>query len=113
MTVRGKFFIPILDELVDELAGATWFCTLDLNSDFHQIRMKAGEEVKTAFQTHFGHFEFKVMSFGLCGAPASFQGAMNSTLKPVLRKYVLVFLDDVLVYSHSFEEHLSHLRAVF
>jgi len=113
LTVRGKFPIPIFDELVDELAGASWFSTLDLNSGFHQIRMKAGEEYKTAFQTHFGHFEFKVMSFGLCGAPASFQGAMNSTLQPLLRTCVLVFFDDILVYSRSFEEHLSHLRAVF
>jgi len=113
LTVRGQFPIPVFDELVDELAGASWFSTLDLNSGFHQIRMKAGEEHKTAFQTHFGHFEFKVMSFGLCGAPASFQGAMNSTLQPLLRKCVLVFFDDILVYSGSFADHLAHLRAVF
>lgn len=75
--------------------------------------MKSGEEYKTAFQTHFGHFEFRVMSFGLCGALATFQGAMNSTLHPLLRKCVLVFFDDILIYSRTFEDHLSHLRAVF
>ncbi|CAN6291984.1 unnamed protein product [Urochloa humidicola] len=109
LTIRGQFPIPIFDELVDELSGAAWFSSLDLNSGFHQIRMKPGEEFKTAFQTKFDHFEFKVMSFGLCGAPASFQGAMNSTLKPLLRKCVLVFFDDILVYSKTFEDHISHL----
>ncbi|WVZ96162.1 hypothetical protein U9M48_041833 [Paspalum notatum var. saurae] len=81
LTVRGKFPIPMFDEMMDELAGSSWFSTLDLNSGFHQIRLKAGEEPKTAFQTHFGHFEFKVMSFGLCGAPGTFQGAMNQELR--------------------------------
>ncbi|WVZ54205.1 LOW QUALITY PROTEIN: hypothetical protein U9M48_005042 [Paspalum notatum var. saurae] len=113
LTVRGKFPIPVFDELMDELAGSSWFSSLDLNSGFHQIHLRAGEEPKTAFQTHFGHFEFKVMSFGLCGAPGTFQGAMNVTLKPLLRKCVLVFFDDILVYSKSFAEHLVHLRAVF
>ncbi|WVZ55602.1 hypothetical protein U9M48_006242 [Paspalum notatum var. saurae] len=110
LTVRGKLPIPVFDEMMDELAGSSWFSSLDLNSGFHQIRLKEGEEFKTAFQTHFGHFEFKVMSFGLCGAPGTFQGAMNATLQPVLRRCALVFFDDILVYSQSFADHLTHLH---
>lgn len=87
---------------MDELARACWFSTLDLSSGYHRIRLKKGEEYKTAFQTQHGHFEFKVVAFGLCGAPGTFQGAMNTTLAPLLRKCVVVF----------FEEHVQNLRAV-
>jgi transposase InsO family protein len=113
LTLKSKFPIPIFEQLMDELAQAKWFSTLDLASGYHQIRLKAGEEYKTAFSTHHGHFEFKVVAFGLSGAPGTFQGAMNTTLAPLLRRCVLVFFDDILVYSASFEEHLQHLRAVF
>jgi len=95
------------------LSGAAYFTTLDLQAGFHQIRMKPGEEFKTAFQTHFGQFEFRVMSFGLTGAPGTFQGAMNTTLSPCLGKFVIVFFDDVLIYSKTLEQHLHHLRCVF
>jgi hypothetical protein len=97
---------------MDELAKANWFSTLDLCAGYHQVRLTKGEEFKTAFQTHFGHFEFKVMAFGLCGAPGAFQGAMNTTLHPLLRKCVLAFFDDILVYSQNLEEHLVHLKQV-
>jgi hypothetical protein len=112
LTLKSKFPIPVFDELMDELAKAQWFSTLDLNSGYHQIRLKLGEEYKTAFQTHFGLFEFNVMAFGLCGAPATFQGALNTTLAPLLRKCVLVFFDDILVYSATLTDHLEHLRQV-
>lgn len=113
ITVKGKYPVPIIEELLDELNGASYFSTLDLQAGFHQIRMKSGEEFKMAFQTHFGQFEFRVMSFGLTGAPGTFQDAMNTTLQPCLRKFVLVFFDDILVYSATLEEHLAHLRFVF
>ncbi|CAO2169428.1 unnamed protein product [Urochloa humidicola] len=113
ITVKGKFPVPIIDEFLDELATASWFTCLDLRAGFHQIRLKPGEEFKTAFQTHFGQFEFRVMAFGLTGAPGTFQEAMNTTLAPYLRKFVLVFFDDILIYSASYEDHLLHIKLVF
>ena len=76
------------------------------------MRLKPGEAYKTAFQTHTGHYEFRVMAFGLSGAPGTFQKAMNSTLEPLLRKCVLVFFDDILIYSNSYAEHLEHIQQV-
>lgn len=76
------------------------------------MRLKPGEEYKTAFQTHHGQFEFLVMAFGLSGAPGTFQGAMNTTLSPLLRKCVIVFFDDILIYNKSFDEHMVHLKEV-
>lgn len=113
ITVKGKYPAPIIEELLDELSGAAYFSTLDLQSGFHQIRMQSGEEYKIAFQTHFGQFKFWVMSFGLTGAPGSFQDAMNTTLSTCLRKFVLVFFDDILIYSRTLEDHISYLRCVF
>jgi hypothetical protein len=113
LTVKSKFPIPIIDELLDELSPASGFSCLDLRAGFNQTCLVPGEEYKTAFQTHWGQFKFTVMSFGLIGATNSFQGTMNSTLKPLLHKCVIIFFDDILVYSSSYEDHLQHLQQVF
>jgi hypothetical protein len=110
--VKGKLPLTVIDELMDELSRSSWFSKLDLRAGYHQICLALGEEYKTAFQTHSGHYEFKVMAFGLCGAPNTFQGVMNNTLDPLLRKCALVFFDDILVYNRYLEEHVSHLKAV-
>lgn len=113
LTAKSKFPIPIFDQLMDELSHSSWFSKLDLRVGFHQILMQPDDAFKTAFQTHLGQYEFNVMAFGLTGAPGTFQGAMNTTLAPGLCHFVIVFFNDILVYSRTFEDHLEHLALVF
>lgn len=111
--VKNKYPLPIIEELFEELHGAKWFTTLDLRPGFHQISVEPADQYKTGFQTHHGHFEYKVMPYGLTGAPTTFQAVMNHVLAPLLIKCVVVFIDDILIYSKSYSEHIKHIHQVF
>ena len=112
VTVKNKYPLPRIDELLDQFKGAKWFSKIDLASGYHHIPIESNDIRKTVFRTRYGHYEFVVMSFGLTNAPAAFMKMMNGIFHDFQDEFVIIFIDDILVYSRSKEDHERHLRAV-
>ncbi|GJT49472.1 putative reverse transcriptase domain-containing protein [Tanacetum coccineum] len=112
LTVKNRYPLPRIDDLFDQLQGSSVYSKIDLRSGYHQLRVREEDIPKTAFRTRYGHYEFQVMPFGLTNAPAVFMDLMNRVCKPHLDKFVIVFIDDILIYSKSKQEHEKHLKII-
>ena len=112
VTIKNKYPLPRIDDLFDQLQGACVFSKIDLRSGYHQLKIRATDVPKTALRTSYGHYEFVVMSFGLTNAPDAFMNLMNGIFKPYLDLIMIVFIDDILIYSKSKREHEENLRMV-
>nr|GFB38497.1 putative reverse transcriptase domain-containing protein [Tanacetum cinerariifolium] len=112
LTVKNRYPLPRIDDLFDQLQGSSVYTKIDLRSSYHQLRVREEDIPKTTFSTRYGHYEFQVMPFGLTNAPTVFMDLMNRVCKPYLDKFVIVFIDDILIYSKDKKEHKEHLKAI-
>ncbi|GJS22547.1 putative reverse transcriptase domain-containing protein [Tanacetum coccineum] len=112
LTVKNRYPFPRIDDLFDQLQGSSIYSKIDLRSGYHQLRVREGDIPKTTFRTRYGHYEFQVMPFGLTNAPAVFMDLMNCVCKPYLDKFVIMFIDDILIYSRNEKEHEEHLKII-
>ncbi|GJU13508.1 putative reverse transcriptase domain-containing protein [Tanacetum coccineum] len=112
LTVKNRYPLPRIDDLFDQLQGSSVYSKIDLRSGYHQLRVREEDIPKTAFRTRYGHYEFQDMSFGLTNAPAIFMDLMNRVCKPYLDKFVIVFIDDILIYSKNKQEHEDHFKLI-
>ncbi|GJX76325.1 putative reverse transcriptase domain-containing protein [Tanacetum coccineum] len=112
LTIKNRYPLPRIDDLFDQLQGSSVYSKIDLWSGYHQLRIREEDIPITAFKTRYGHYEFQVMPFGLTNAPAIFMDLMNRVFKPYLDKFVIVFIDDILIYSKNKEEHGKHLKTI-
>ncbi|GJW30751.1 putative reverse transcriptase domain-containing protein [Tanacetum coccineum] len=112
LTLKNRYPLLRIDDLFDQLQGSSVYSKIDLRSGYHQLRFRDEDIPKTAFRTHYGHYEFQVMPFGLTNAPAVFMDLMNQVCKPYLDKFLIIFIDDILIYSKSEEEHAENLKLI-
>ena len=110
--MKNKYLLPRIDDLFDQLRGASVFSNIDLRSGYHQLRIRDSDVAKAAFRSRYGHYEFVVMPFRLTNAPEAFMDLKNRVFSPYLDRFVILFIDDILVYSKSKKEHAKHLRLI-
>ena len=111
-TVKDRYSLPAVDETINMFKGANWFTKMDLQSGFHQVAIKEESRHKTAFRTRLGSYAWRVRPFGLCNAPSVFQRLMNRVLAENLNQFVIVYVDDIVIFSRSLEDHMKHIRWV-